>query len=448
MKTINYEISVVPNVIEICNIIESHEHEAWVVGGCVRDTLLNKTPNDWDITTSASPQEIESIFGKSFGNGINFGIPFINFKGETYEIAQFRKDIDTNGRFCKTIPLTSIDEDLLRRDFTINAIAYRVKENILKFPDTAMDDLNEKRLICVGDARKRFEEDALRILRYYRFASTLSFQIDDTIRKTIKTMLNSLSILSGERIRKEMSKLLCGDEVEYVLECMKEDGVLGTLFPEIIPIFDYEQHNIHHDKDLFRHSISVVKKSPNFANMRWAALFHDVGKPISQTIDNQMSYHFNGHAKMSVVIIEPILKRLAFSNVDKDYIEKLIEYHDFHATTKTTIRRLCGRETIDFAKDVYAIRKADILSQSDYQLYEKLEELEFMNIVIEETKMLMENSNSKIKLAINGKDLIAIGYRSGKYLGEVLQELEELVYENPEFNTYDILIAKALEKLK
>lgn len=436
------KINIPTNVLEICAKLEENGEQAWVVGGCIRDTLLGITPNDWDITTSAMPEKVIHLFGNSFGNGIDYGIPFIQYKGETYEIAQFRKDLEQDGRHCKTTFALCIEEDLIRRDFTINAIAYRPNTQELAYPETALDDLNNKCLCCVGDAKRRYQEDALRVLRLYRFASTLTFNIEEESRNAAKWAAkeNLLSILSSERIKKEMTKLLLGDNVKEILIQMRDDGILEKIIPELIETFYYDQENPNHNLGLFEHLISTISLVEKKSDIRWAAFLHDIGKPIVATRDaltNEL--HFLNHATISGDIAEPLLRRLTFSNDEITHILNLIKYHDFTPNTKSAIRRMCGRDGVDFVYEVISIRMADILSQSSYNREEKIENVNFVKQTLEE--IIENNQKFSLKdLAINGRDLIAIGVKPGPKMGEILENVLNEVLEDPNLNQYETLI--------
>ena len=436
------EIIIPKNVFEICHILENNGEETWVVGGCIRDTLLDITPNDWDITTSATPEKVISLFGSSFGNGINYGIPFIHYKGEEYEIAQFRKDLNQDGRHCEVAVALSIDEDLIRRDFTINAIAYRPKTNEIAFPNTALEDLENKVLRCVGNPYTRYNEDALRVLRLYRFASTLNFSIEEESRNAAKLIAkeDKLNILSGERIRKEMTKLLLGLNAKNILMEMKMDEVLEKIFPELKTTFDFQQDNKHHNLTLFEHLVSTVSFVEDKMELRWAALFHDLGKPnvaFRNTKTNML--HYPNHATISTDLAEPILRRLAFSNEERLHILNLIKYHDFMVETKAAIRKMCGRDGVDFAMEIVNMRTADILSQSLFKREEKLQNVSFMKETIEE--IVANNQKFTLKdLKINGKDLIEIGVQPGPNMGKILELLLEEVLVNPNLNEHNTLL--------
>lgn len=444
----SYEMSIPKNVLEICEILEKNGEEAWVVGGCVRDILISKTPNDWDITTSANPDKVISLFGKSFGNGINFGIPFIHYKGETYEIAQFRKDLNCDGRHCETMVANGINEDLLRRDFTINAIAYRPITKEIAYPETSLHDLDNKIIRCVGNAKERFQEDALRVLRMYRFAATLNFDIEIETRMAAKYIVkeNMLKVLSGERIKKEFTKILISEKPSIVLFKMKEDGTLGNLFPELTKTFDFEQKNLHHCYNVFEHLVETVDNIPNSVEMRYAALFHDIAKPTVCVEDKKGYRHFPNHAHLSLEMVEPILRRLTFDNESREKVLSLINYHDTNITSFNSMKKFCSKHGVNFAREIIVIRRADVLSQSMYQRFEKLSMLDDMLSWIEQIEL--QNSAITLKsLNFKGKDLIALGLKPSPKFSEILQTLLDEVLDDKLNNTYEDLLVRAKEMI-
>ena len=430
IKKESFTIEIPTVILEICEIIEEHNEEAYIVGGSIRDILLNQKPNDWDFATTASPEKIVEIFGSSFGNGIKFGIPFIRYKGETYEIAQLRTDCNCDGRHCETKATKNIMDDIKRRDFTINAFAYRPKTKILYFPTTAIDDLTNRRLRTVGDARQRFEEDYLRILRMYRFGSILNFEIEKETRLAAISIIkeNGLKYVSNERINKEFTKLICGENAKNILDIMRKDGILEKIIPELKVTFNYNQNNPHHDKDLFEHIISTLNYVDNEPIIRWCALLHDIGKPSCVSVDEKGINHFKGHTLASSHIAESILTRLRFSKKEKKNIVTLIQYHDFlcnndNENNRSAIVRLSNKIGIDLTKKIFDFRMADTLAQSSFEKEIKLNKIknyQNMCLLIEQDLQKPTLKN----LAINGNDLISIGYKKGPLLGETLNEFK------------------------
>ena len=449
MKLENFNLAIPIHILEICQKIEEHGEEAYLVGGCVRDILLDKEPNDWDFATTANPEKIVKIFGSTFGNGIKYGIPFVRYKGETYEIAQLRTDLNCDGRHCETEATRDVKEDVKRRDLTINACAYRPTTNELFYPETAMEDLKAKRLKTVGSAEERFLEDYLRILRVYRFASTLNMTIDEETRNSAISIIkrDGLKFVSNERINKEFTKLICGENAKVVLDMMREDGILELIIPELKITFDYDQENPHHDKNLFEHIISSVNYVEQEPIIRWCALLHDIGKPSCATLDENKNKHFKGHAIASAHIAETILTRLRFSKKEKNDIVTLIQYHDFLcAETSLNIRpsilRLVNKIGIELVKKVFDFRYADILAQSSFEQENKLKRIDFYKEICMEIEKDLKRPSLK-SLAINGNDLICIGFKKGPLLGETLNELLEIVIERPNLNKKEILLGFA-----
>ena len=420
--------------------------EGYVVGGCVRDSLLNKEPKDWDICTNAKTDEIMQIF-KGFNiieTGIKHGTVTIMLDNEGYEVTTYRVDgVYTDGRHPDSVFFTSsLKEDLARRDFTINALAYSKNEG-LKDYFNGKEDLENGIIRCVGNGEERFEEDALRILRALRFSSVLGFTIEDNTKKAIFNKIENLRNISKERINVEIVKMLNGFNVEYVLKEFRE--VLAFVIPEIKEMFDFKQNNKHHKFDVWEHTINVIKNS-DVGLLRVAALFHDIGKPKTYSFSEGQG-HFYGHSKVSSDIAEKVMVGLKFSNAEIEKVTTLIKYHDvvFSPTKKFVLRMLnkIGEENLRL---LIELRKADIKGQG--MVIEGDDRLERVLLVEDILNNLEEDSCFSLKsLSVNGRDLIELGYKQGKEIGLVLNELLNMVIEGNIENDKEKLLKVAKEKL-
>ncbi|MBQ5565782.1 MAG: HD domain-containing protein, partial [Clostridia bacterium] len=320
--------------------ISKNGFEAYIVGGCVRDSLLGKTPKDYDITTSASPQEVEKIFSdcRVIETGIKHGTVTVLINSMPLEITTFRIDSEyVDNRHPESVTFTkSLREDTARRDFTMNAIAYNNFTGICDFYG-GETDIKNKIVRCVGNPDLRFNEDALRIMRAIRFSSVLGFEIEENTRSSIFKNKELLKNISSERIAAELVKLLCGKNAKKVL-CEYID-ILGVVMPELLPMKDFDQRNAHHIYDIWTHTAVAVENIEPAPILRLTALFHDIGKPECFFMKNGQG-HFYGHAAVSEKISDNILKRLKFDNTSRETITTLVKLHDIQIEeTETAVKR-------------------------------------------------------------------------------------------------------------
>lgn len=435
------------NAIEICTILESHGYSAYVVGGAVRDLLMGNVPKDWDIATNAKPGEIRNLFYKTIDTGIKHGTITVVFHGETFEVTTYRLDGKySDGRHPDTVEFTSnITDDLARRDFTINAMAMDADGKIID-PFGGMADLDKGIIHCVGDPYQRFAEDALRMLRAVRFESQFNFQISDGTKAAIKQAADKLSLVSAERIHSELTKLLIAKHPALALEDAYMLGITKVILPEFDRMMECEHENKFHYTDVGRHSLAVVMGVPAKANLRWAALLHDVGKPDTKAYDETKGrYRYIGHPERSVEIATEILDRLKFSNADKVHILKLIQYHDYISETPSKLRRFAAELGEDFFRDFNALRYADAYAHTpEYAPY----------IQEKHDKMAMKiqsyfDDGSAIGvqgLKITGDELLEIGLK-GKQIGDFLDKMLKDCLGQPRLNNNEFL-RKQAEKYK
>ena len=445
------EIQIPEKVDYILNILHENGYEAYAVGGCVRDALLGREPEDWDITTSAQPEQVKALFTRTIDTGLQHGTVTVMLQSEGFEITTYRIDGDyEDGRHPKEVQFTSdLVEDLKRRDFTINAMAYNKEEGIVDVFD-GVGDLKRGIIKCVGDATERFSEDALRMLRAVRFAAQLGFDIEENTREAIKEKAHTLEKISAERIRVELDKLICSPN-PVLMETAKELGITRVVLPEWDEMLETSQNHPHHQYNVGIHSIKVIENVHNLAKEAgydgkmisifcWTAFLHDVGKPSCKTVDEAGIDHFYGHPEESKQIAKNILQRLRFDNYTIDLVCHLIMYHDVRfSEKKSKMRKRMNQIGVEEMPYLFLLMHADILGQSEYMRQEKQESLNYAEELYKEIKDAKECVSLKM-LAINGSDLLAEGFQKGKGMGEILQGLLEVVLAEPEKNQKEILL--------
>ena len=434
------------NVKLIIDILNKNNFEAFIVGGCVRDSIIRLTPHDWDICTNAKPEEIKKCFEffNTFDSGIKHGTISIVIDGEVYEVTTYRIDgTYSDNRRPDSVTFTSdIAKDLARRDFTINAMAYNEQCGLID-PYCGRNDLSDNIIRCVGNPDFRFNEDALRIIRALRFASVYDFVIENETSKSICKNADLLKNIAVERISVEFNKLLCGNGAEEILNNYRD--VIAVFIPEIKPMFDYSQHTKHHNRDLWRHTTYSVKSIDKMPLLRMSMLLHDIGKPRACKRDEDGTCHFKGHPKYSAEMAEIILRRLKYPT---DFIETcvtLIKYHDVRFSgSKRQLRHVMSAIGDKNVELLLKIQRADIMAQSDYKHKEKLEKLDLACEVYEE--VLADKDCFTLKqLKINGNDIKKLGVTEGVKIGKILKMLLSLVIEDKLENKKSALLNKAEE---
>ena len=443
-----------PKAVElIIAMLNNAGYEAYVVGGAVRDAILGRPVHDWDICTNAKPEETSEVF-KSYPvleTGIEHGTVTVMMDGVGYEITTYRVDGEySDGRHPDNVSFTtSLTKDLSRRDFTINAMAYNHNDGVID-PFEGFEDLEKKRIRCVGSPEERFKEDALRILRAVRFSAQLGFDIDIEIKHflchtDLKEMLLPVSM---ERIQAEFVKMAASESFYAVVERYPE--VFGTIIPELWDMVGFEQNNPYHCYDVFRHTIEALKcLDPDETDLitRLAVFFHDFGKPSSYEEDEKGIGHFHGHSAVSADMTDAIMRRLRFDNETRAKVVELVTYHDVTLeTTDKCVKRWLNRIGKEQFKRLLDIRLADIGGQSRLDYNKRVGKVFLVKTILE--KVLKEDACFSLKdLAVNGHDLIEIGFKPGKELGKVLQLLLDSVIDGRCQNTKEILIADA-KKMK
>ncbi len=435
--------------------LNSNGFEAYIVGGCVRDCLLGKTPNDWDITTSATPYEVKDIFKKTIDTGIQHGTVTVMVdrsitKGGEYafEVTTYRVDGKyEDHRRPKEVTFTAcLEEDLKRRDFTINAMAYNHEKGVVDIFG-GQQDLEDGVIKAVGVAKERFEEDALRILRAVRFAAQLGFTIEENTRRAMTELADNLRHISAERIQVELTKLITSNHPDRLVDAYQL-GLTKVVLPEFDAMMETDQDNPHHLYNVGIHTIKVMENVPPTQILRYTALLHDVAKPLTKTIDENGVGHFYGHQAKGADMAREILKRLKLDNHTIDETCLLIMEHDFslHGTNIKSFRRFLNRLGMERFNDFLTIKKADMAGQSDHNKAERQGFVDDMIAMYEQ----VEKENHCIKMsdmAIKGKDLMAMGIAPGKEMGDILKALFEKVLDNPELNDREKLIKLVEEKM-
>ena len=418
--------------------LEDAGFAAYIVGGCVRDLLMGRTPEDWDMTTSARPEQVMALFaGHCIPTGLQHGTVTVRENHLSFEVTTFRADGDyADHRHPSAVRFSdTLAEDLQRRDFTVNAMAMDLRGELTDLYG-GREDIRNRVIRCVGDPDKRFDEDALRIMRALRFASVLGFTIASETAQSLRRERELLHDIAVERIYVEMNKLLCGDGAADVLLTYPE--VIGVFLPEILPCVGFDQRNYHHCYDVWEHSVRAAAAAPKDAALRWTMLLHDAGKPAVFTQDGDGVGHFYGHAKVSVELAGTALQRLKFPAAQQQQILTLIEWHDRDIPrTEKSIRRALNQLGAEGLRQLIAVKRADNMGQAEefrwvQRELDKAEE-------IMETLLVQDACFSLKQLAIRGGDAAALGLQ-GAAIGEALRGALEAVMEGKVPNDREALL--------
>lgn len=439
---VNFNIVIPENANKIIHTLQANGHSAYVVGGCVRDSVMGRVPHDWDICTSATPDEMLEIFKdyRVIETGLQHGTITIVIDKEQYECTTYRIDGKySDNRRPDTVAFTdNLIEDLKRRDFTINAMAYNDNEGLID-PFEGLMDIEYGKIQCVGSAEDRFNEDALRILRAIRFSSQLDFAPSPDTDWQIHRQYSNLENISIERINSEFCKIVSSDC--FCVQLILYKNVFSLFIPEFKDMIDFSQNNPYHQFNVYDHTIHAIQHcESNDLITRLAVLFHDIGKPHCYQDGEDSIRHFKGHGKVSAEMTDKIMRRLKFDNETRNNVVQLVHYHDAtFEVGKKYIKRWLNKIGVDQFRRLLDVRRADIKGQKSNYDKEKIEKIDNIERLLEE--VLEENQCFTLKdLAVNGKDLIQIGFKSGKELGSVLNMLLNGVI-NDEFknNKEDLL---------
>jgi tRNA nucleotidyltransferase (CCA-adding enzyme) len=449
------EFQIPEKVQYIIDTLINNGSTAYAVGGCVRDMILGKKPEDWDITTSAKPHEVKGVFRRTVDTGIVHGTVTVLLDKEHFEVTTYRLDgVYEDNRHPREVSFTGdLSEDLRRRDFTINAMAYNHTDGIIDLFG-GMGDLQNHLIRCVGNANERFDEDALRLLRAVRFSAQLDFQIEEHTEKAIKLKAELLRNISAERIRTELTKLLVSDNPDR-LRLLYRLGISKVILPEFDKMMVTEQKNIHHAYSVGEHTIKTVctvagKASDNRFSpqkrciLRWTMLLHDIEKPSTVTMGKDGQNHFYGHQDKGALTANRILRDLKFDNETLEAVVHLVRWHDYRfALTPLGIRKATAKIGKEYMELLFEVNYADTSGKNPKNNQEKYKQLEEVRRLYQE--MIANNECVSLKeLQISGKELIAAGFKPGKKMGILLNRLLDVVIEDPSLNDKETLLDIAM----
>ncbi len=420
--------------------LEQSGHRCYAVGGCVRDSIMGISPQDYDLCTNARPEEVISLFSdyRCIPTGLRHGTVTVLTEGHPVEITTFRTEGSyTDGRRPDWVTFTpSLEEDLSRRDFTVNAMAFSPEEGIID-PFGGRQDLEKGLLRCVGNPDRRFTEDALRILRCLRFASTLGFSIHPNTAAALKNTASRLTLVSGERIGAELNKLLCGKQVRQIL--LDWPDVLGVVLPEILPMVGCPQRTPYHRYDVWGHTAAAVEAIPPKVELRLTMLFHDAGKPACAFTDESGTDHFYGHGKISAQLAQTALARLKWDRATSETVVELCLLHDrVLVPSLPAVKRLLNKIGPERLEQLILVKEADTLAQSKLALPRMEQHQQIRRLA---QQILEEQSCfSRKDLAVTGKDLLALGIPAGPKMGEILEALLNAVMDGKISNQREALL--------
>ena len=422
---------------EIAHLLEQNGYQAYMVGGCVRDYILGRLPKDYDITTDATPEQVTNVMKAEnlmvIPTGIDFGTVTVYMNGFPFEVTTFRADgkYDNYRRPENVTFSNTIEEDLSRRDFTINAIVMD-RNGTIYDPFSGREDIIHKRIRTVGKAHDRFKEDPLRILRGIRFAVKYGFEISYTTRMAMIGCAPLLMQVSVERIFSELKQII--EYGDNALDIMEMCGALQVVIPELMVMKNFDQNNPHHNLDLMKHTQRVMHNVDGI-ELKLAAMFHDAGKPACKDYANDTIAHYYGHADVSTDIARAFLLRMKASSREIKTVLPLIKLHDMELTDKN-FKRVAYKYSPQTAKDLIKLQLADKLAQVyDKEVIDHLRELQMRQ------DALLEKPFTVKDLAVNGHDLMQIGVTEGPEIGRILNEMLEMVLDNPEINTKEQLMS-------
>ena len=437
----------IPQKVEIIiNTLEEAGFEAYAVGGCVRDALLGRMPNDWDITTSAKPEQVKDLFRRTVDTGIAHGTVTVLLDKDGFEVTTYRVDGEyEDGRHPKEVTFTaSLEEDLKRRDFTINAMAYNPRKGLVDLFE-GQKDLKNKVIRCVGDPLERFTEDALRIMRAVRFSAQLGFELEEETQKALSVLAPNLKHVSAERIQVELVKLLVSPHPDY-LRTAYEAGITKEFLPEFDRCMETPQNTPHHCYSVGEHILHSLLYVQEDKVLRLTMLLHDIGKPVVRTTDQNGRDHFKMHALEGEKMAKGILRRLKFDNDTIGKVCRLIRWHDLRPTPEMAdVRKAMNVIGEDLFPMWMEVQYADNQAKSDYRRQEK----EARQAGVRRSWEVITREGQCVslkKLAVTGSDLIAAGMKPGKEIGNTLNALLQLVLEDPRKNNKQTLLTCALTK--
>lgn len=430
---------------DILDRLKSEGYSAYIAGGAVRDLIMGKTPHDYDIATNARPENIKSMFEKTIDTGIKHGTVTVIENKTAYEVTTFRRDGEYSDN-RHPIEVSYVNEprtDCMRRDFTINSMMYNPDTGLLDF-FCGKRDIRQGIIRCVGNAETRFKEDALRMLRAVRFKAQLGFTLEDKTAQAIKKCAVLIKKVSRERILDELNKILLSDNPDTIRD-LHTFGLLKFILPELDRCFGEPQKNKYHIYDVGEHIMQTVKNTPKDLILRWAAVLHDTGKPCCSSTDSAGIIHFYGHHRESRRIAVDVLYRLHMESSSIKDIAMLVEHHDYRVEASyTAVKRMMSKTGAELFEKLLILQRADNMAKNPKHLPEKLRRINggldiYREVVAQKQPYRISD------LLINGKDLMELGYRQGRDIGDALKELLDEVIIKPELNNRAYLIKRAKE---
>lgn len=444
----DFDLSVVPkDVFAICQKLAAAGRRSWIVGGCVRDSLLGRKASDWDVATEARPEELVRIFPRAIPTGLQHGTVTVVMKGEHYEVTTLRGETSySDGRHPDGVHFVDdISADLARRDFTINAIAVDPESGVLVDPFDGRKDIEARTIRAVGKALERFSEDGLRVLRAARFTATLDFDLAPETFAAIEPTLGTFRKVSAERVRDEWVKTMKAKKPSRAFEVMRASGILGVTCPELLEGVGCEQ-NKWHTFDVWRHGMACMDACVGDPILRISALLHDVGKPRSRAFsDKTQDWTFYDHDRIGAEIADPICARLKFSTDERQRVVALVRHHLFHYDdwSDAAVRRWIRRVGVERVEDLYALSEADLRGKADEIDEAILQPLVLLRAHV--AKVLAEGAALSTRdLALDGNVLMKeLGIRPGRIIGAIMESLLEDVIADPAVNERDALLERA-----
>lgn len=422
--------------------LENAGFSAYITGGAVRDLIMGIPPHDYDIAASAKPSQIKALFPRTIDTGLKHGTVTVVERGQGYEVTTFRREgVYTDCRRPdKVMFVTDVNEDLARRDFTMNALAYNPSTGLIDNYG-GIEDIKNKVIRCVGEPSMRFCEDALRMLRAVRFSAVLDFEIETESLRAIRKYGVLIKKVSAERIHEELNKILMSDRPERI-KLLHETGLMKYIMPELDTCFSVEQKNKYHIYNVGDHITAAVSNTPPDLVLRWAALFHDIGKPCCQSVDQSGIIHFYGHHRESVRIANDIMHRLHFDSSSIKDICTLVENHDVRIDpSPPAVKHMLARTGEEIFEKLLILQEADNRGKNPKYLDEKMRRINFVRSIFR--RIIEENQPYKVSdLVVNGRDLIKLGFRAGREIGDTLRILLDEVLIDPSLNNREYLLKR------